>query len=559
MVCLEDGIMSCGFRKIAAFAERINADTRSYFVSTNHFGGLKFLRGHLGGAAEFDESAVDEVARGLCDADVIGFSSMTGYAEMTRAVVSRVRELSKNTYIVWGGIHPIIHPEDAIAADVDAICTGEGEFAFEELIDCLRTGKDFSQIRNFWFKRGDQVVRNTFLPLMSGDDMERLPFPKYGEREWIYKKGDGFVPAKVGDYLQTNGLSYNAIWSIGCPLHCTYCGNTKFIANDRSYKKLRHPSAKYCVEEIKAALSKHPHISQVSFHDDSFMAIPYKELAHFSELWHRDVKLPFAVYGVIPNYVKREKLEILTWAGMNRIRMGIQTGSERILDFYKRPTPPKKIREAAAALAPFAPKHHIPPAYDIITDNPIETREDVVATLELLYELARPYTLNVFSLKVIPNTEMDRLMKERGIDLDAISANYRSIPPKWSNLLLYLITMWKPPRWLWERLLERVKATSAEQREYPRLNYLLRLAYFGKRAQDHLRHMDFSTIQGPFGYVAWRSGLISAWRKLAPKYPRPEPPAPAPAPPRAEPPAPPPRTEPSRRLKVVTSSGVETG
>ncbi|HVW25335.1 MAG TPA: hypothetical protein VHC69_08180, partial [Polyangiaceae bacterium] len=61
------------------------------------------------------------------------------------------------------------------------------------------------------------------------------------------------------------------------------------------------------------------------------------------------------------------------------------------------------------------------------------------------------------------------------------------------------------------------------------------------------------------GYVAWRSGLISAWRKLAPKYPRPEPPAPAPAPPRAEPPAPPPRTEPSRRLKVVTSSGVETG
>ena len=550
MVCLEDGIMSCGFRKIAAFTERLNPDTRSYFVSTNHFGGLKFIRGSLGSAADFDDAAVDEVARGLADADVVGFSSMTGYAEMTRAIARRVRELSKSTYIVWGGIHPIIHPEDAVLADVDAICTGEGEFAFEELLDCLKSGKDFTKLRNFWFKQNGKITQNAFLPLMSGEEMERLPFPKYGEREWIYKKGHGFVPATVSDYLQTNGLGYNAIWSIGCPLHCTYCGNTKFIANDRNYKKLRHPSARYCVEEIKSALAKHPHLSQVSFHDDSFMAIPYKELAHFAELWHRDVKLPFAVYGVIPNYVKREKLEVLTWAGMNRIRMGIQTGSERILDFYKRPTPPKKIREAAAALAPFAPKYHIPPAYDIITDNPIETREDVVATLELLYELARPFTLNVFSLKVIPNTAMDRMMKEQGIDLDEISANYRNIPPKWANMMLYLIAIWRPPRWLFERLLERARATTAPQPEYPRLNELLRIAYFAKRAQDHLRHMDFSTIQGPAGYVAWRSGLIAAWRKFAPKYPRPEPPAPARPTETAAPAA---QAQPSRRLNVVAS------
>jgi radical SAM superfamily enzyme YgiQ (UPF0313 family) len=525
MVCLEDGIMSCGFRKIAAFTERLNPDTRSYFVSTNHFGGLKFVRGSLGGAAEFDDSAIDEVARGLADADVVGYSSMTGYSEMTRAIAKRVRQLSKKTYQVWGGIHPIIHPEDAILADVDAICTGEGEFAFEELLDCLKTGKDFSHIKNFWFRQPNgKVTQNPFLPLMSGAEMETLPFPKYGEREWIYKKGNGFVPAKVVDYLQTNGLGYNAIWSIGCPLHCTYCGNTKFIANDRAYKKLRHPSAKYCVDEIKSALEKHPHLSQVSFHDDSFMAIPYKDLVHFAELWHRDVNLPFAVYGVIPNYVKKEKLEVLTWAGMNRIRMGIQTGSERILDFYKRPTPPKKIREAAAVLAPFAPKYHIPPAYDIITDNPIETREDVLATLNLLYELARPFTLNVFSLKVIPNTEMDRMMKEQGIDLDAISANYRNIPPKWANMLLYLVTIWQPPRWLFDKLLERVQATATPQPEYPVLNDLLRIAYFAKRAQDHLRHMDFSTIQGPAGYVAWKSGLIKTWRKLAPKYPKPAPP-----------------------------------
>src|SRR5262249_50083379 len=159
--------------------------------------------------------------------------------------------------------------------------------------------------------------------------------------------------------------------------------------------------------------------------------------------------------------------------------------SERILEFYKRPTPPKKIREAAEVCGSFAPKYHIPPAYDIITDNPVETRDDVVATLELLYGLKRPFTLNIFSLKIIPNTEMDRLMKERGIARDHISASYRTTPPKWATLLLYVVTLSHPPRWLFDLLLEHAKATTEPQSEYPVLAGLLRFAYFAKRAQDH--------------------------------------------------------------------------
>src|SRR5258708_30019049 len=101
---------------------------------------------------------------------------------------------------------------------------------------------------------------------------------------------------------------------------------------------------------------------------------------------------PFAVYGVIPNYVRQDKFELLSWAGMNRIRMGIQSGSKNMLDFYKRPTPPEKILKAGEAIAAFAPKYHIPAAYDIIIDNPIETPDDVKSTPQLLYKIARPYT-----------------------------------------------------------------------------------------------------------------------------------------------------------------------
>ncbi|MDQ6613538.1 MAG: radical SAM protein [Actinomycetota bacterium] len=524
LVSLEDGITSCGFRKIAAYITQLNRDTEACYVSTNQYRSLlNSIKGSFGGKGDLGDAEVDEVARGLVGCDLVGFSSMTGYADLTKKIMHRLRQLDPKTYIVWGGIHPIIHPEDAITADVDAICTGEGEFAFEQFFRLFQEGRNFTAVNNFWFRQGDQVIRNDFLPLMTSEEMDNLPFPQYGKGELIYRAEKGFVPMGLSDYLANDGLGYATLWSIGCPFHCTFCGNTKFIANDPLYKKIRHPSARYIVDEVKRVRERFPHVSQVSFHDDSFMAITYRELEAFAELWKAELGIPFAVYGVIPNYVKRDKFEILTWAGMNRVRMGIQSGSQAILDFYRRPTPPHRILEAGEVIASFAPKYHIPPAYDIIMDNPVETRQDVIDTLELLYKMPRPYTLYTYSLKVIPNTEMERVMRERGIDLDEISANYSLIPPRVANLLLYLLALGRPPRWLFDRILRRVEASTTPQPEYPRLGMVLRSLYIAKRGAEHLRFMDFSIIPGWGGYVAWRLGIVGFWRrKVTGRFPRPD-------------------------------------
>lgn len=529
MISLEDGITACGFRKMAAYVRRLDADTEAIYVSTSRWSTISSaIKGTIGDAPEMGPDEIDEIAQDLRHADVVGFSSMTGYADLTHQLSTRLREVAPDVFQVWGGIHPIIHPQDAITAPVDAICTGEGEFAFHELYDHLNAGTDYTQTKNFWFKRGDdEVIKNHFLALQTSEEMETLPFPWHGgEGERIYRGGEGLVPMTKDDYLASDGLGYTAIWSIGCPFHCTYCGNTAFIANDRKYKKIRHPSAEYIVEEIRQARERFPHLSHVSFLDDSFMAIPYRELEVFAEHWKRELDLPFAVYGVIPNYVKRDKFEILTWAGMNRIRMGIQSGSQRILDFYQRPSPPAKILAAGEVAASFAPKHHIPPVYDIIMDNPIETRQDVVDTLELLYEMPRPYSLLIYSLKVIPNTELAKAMEREGIDLEAINRSYLWIPPRWANLMLYVIALWRPPRRLWELLLRRVRASAEPQKLYPRLGIVLRTLYLSKRALQHLRFMDFSITPGKTGYYAWRLGLVSLhrrffWKRMARPAPKP--------------------------------------
>ena len=187
MVCLADGITSCGFRKMAAYAARLQAGTESFYISTERYRSVRTAVRGMADKAVVGDEQVDEIAQGLADADLIGFSSMTGYAELTHRVIKRIRQLNPSVYMIWGGIHAIIQPEDAILSDVDAICTGEGEFAFEEFLDGFKDGRDYTKTKNFWFKPGThsngngrgngEIIRNPFLPLMTVQQMEELPFP----------------------------------------------------------------------------------------------------------------------------------------------------------------------------------------------------------------------------------------------------------------------------------------------------------------------------------------------------------------------------------------------
>jgi len=515
MVSVEDGIIATGFRKMAAYVERLNPDTSIFYVGTKTYRSLwKALRRDTGGVEELTEDDIDRIAAGLAGADIVAFSSMTGYSAVTKRLAARVRRISPQSFVMWGGIHPIIYPEDAIQADVDAICTGEGEFAFDEFLSLYRDGRDFTGVRNFWFKRDGTIQRNPFRPLQTPAELETLPFQKYGGAEWIYGRGQGFKPVTLDDYLQNNGLAYQAIWSIGCPLHCTFCGNTVFIANDPDYKKIRHPSASYMIREVQRARQIHPHISSVLFHDDSLLAIPLPDITDFAIQWREKIGLPITVYGVIPNYVRRDKIEVLTWAGMNRVRMGIQSGSERILQFYKRPTPVPRIEEAASTISEFS-KYQINPTYDIIVDNPIETRQDVIDTLELLYRLARPFTCNVFSLRIIPNTVLEKQMRENGIDLEQINANYLQVRPNWANIVLFLVLTIRPPRRFFDWMLRRVRAYGEPQSMHPLLLNLATIPWLIKQGLRHLRFGEFSILTGRTGYILWRLGVLKLWRRLA--------------------------------------------
>lgn len=491
-VSVDGGIKSVGFRKMAAIARQLDPATEVLHVVPSAYGNVFKMLFSPSGLGGFDDKNICHMAAKLADADMVCFSSMTPFASTVERIIQELRKLNPITYVVWGGVHSIISPDDAIK-HADAICVGEGETAFVQFFNAFRSGKDYSSTKNFWFKNGDKVVKNGFLPLHSGSDMNGFPYPLYADNELIFRKEVGFVPLEVDDYAVFNGLGYLTIWSIGCPFNCTYCGNSKFIENDSQYRKLRNSSVDYIIGEVLNAINRVPHIRSVFFADDCFAALPLETLEEFAVKWKAKVALPFTVTGVTPTIVKKSKMELLVNAGMIRVRMGIQSGSDRILDFYNRPNKPGLILKSAKILAEFK-KDIIPPVYDIIVDNPIETRQDALDTLELLYIMPRPYSLNIFSLSIIPNTQMARDFAMAGIAYKEIEEGYSGVKPIFSNIMVYLLTVFRPPRRIFDAMLKRVMPFGEKQPLYPFMLFFFRAAYMLKRGFNNLRFADFTVV-----------------------------------------------------------------
>ena len=512
VACVEDGIDNTGFRKISSYIKSIHENTKIAYIPTSNYRNIiNQLIEKIGG--DLNDNDIHEVAQFMAKGDIAAFSSMTQSCSNVYKIIAEIRKLNPNSYIMWGGIHAIVEPEDAIK-HADAVCTGEGEFAFKIFLELFKKGEDFTTAPGFWFNKDNKIIKNRNLPLMSEIDMDELPPLTYKDGELIYHRGKGFKPLDFSTLIDYEELSYATVWSIGCPLHCSFCANTKFIENDIAYRRLRHSSVRTIINELKRAFSKQPHLSVIAFHDDSFLALPYKTLEEFCKLYKAEIKIPFAVYGVIPNYVKEDKIALLLDAGLNQVRMGIQSGSERILEFYRRPTKLQRIKEAAAILNKYR-KYMIAPQYDIITDKPVETPDDTKATVDLIYEMPRPFTLNVYSLRVIPNTQLAKDIEGKGFDIPSITKYYFSGYNKTlANCLVFILPFWKIPRWLYKILRKKIYPIHMEQTRYPILFMLARTGYMIKRYLDHMRLLDFTYFLGKLGYYLSKFRIVKIWQRL---------------------------------------------
>jgi hypothetical protein len=86
---------------------------------------------------------------------------------------------------------------------------------------------------------------------------------------------------------------------------------------------------------------------------------------------------------------------------------------------------------------------------------------------------------------------------------------------------MVLLTLVKPPRFAFDRLLKGVRGVSDEQKLYPLIFLALHTLYVFKRGFSHLRFMDFTHMPGRIPWLLWKVGIISFWqRRMTRKFKR---------------------------------------
>ena len=120
LACVEDGLDNTGFRKISAYIKSIHQNTKIAYIPTSNY---RNIIGQLiekeGGS--FGDKDIYRVAEFMAKADIAAFSSMTQSSFTVYKIIEQVRKINPKSYIIWGGIHAIIQPEDAIKY-ADAVC-----------------------------------------------------------------------------------------------------------------------------------------------------------------------------------------------------------------------------------------------------------------------------------------------------------------------------------------------------------------------------------------------------------------------------------------------------
>ncbi len=511
LISVEGGVSAIGFRKVAAIARKLDPHAQIYFLAV---GNLYSLREHLFSSFKPRLSSRDitAIAAELCDADLLCFSSMTVTADYVKEIIKEIRKKKKNIFILWGGSHCIIYPDEALQA-ADAICATEGQEVFERFYTSFSGNKDYVATAGMWFNTNQGVIKNPYPRIIDSVMLDSYPHMFYGTDCQIYDFSlKAFRNFNRKDYLRYNGLSYRTVFSIGCPFSCAYCANDVFLRIDNKFGHIRHPSTDKIIGEIEHAIRIYPFISNVIFYDDNFIALPSEDIKEFCLQYKKKINLPFVVFGMHPEFVTKDKVELLAEAGMNRARMGIQSASTRTLSFYNRLTPLGKIQESANVLAQTAKKYKMmPPSYDIISDNPIEERDDIIQTLRFLYGLERPYTLTLFSLRVFPNTKLwEYFQRHPEKDIRFNSSSYLETKKNFINMLYYLLTVAKPPKWLFEWFLRRIGAdTSQNSYNFLVLHFIAKGMYLISRGLAHLWKRDSTTIGGQWAYYLWKMGLVT--------------------------------------------------
>ncbi len=333
----------------------------------------------------------------LFSPSLMGVTSTTITYPHAKEVIKLTKSIDRDIVTVLGGPHITALPEQTMKEipELDIGVLGEGEESLQELVLGLEREESLENIKGLVYRKEGATVITPPRPFII--DIDKIPFPARGL----------FKDLKLYSHtpLRAFGYSTSVITSRGCPFNCHYCDKSVFG------RKWRAHSPDYVIKEI-SMLKERYGIDYVSFEDDNFAASKKRVIEICKKMIDKNLNLRWGC-SLRADSVDEELTNWMKKAGCCMVYIGIESGSQDMLNFINKKTTLGEIRKAVDIIK----KSDIQIYGSFIIGLPKETKESLNKTID--FALSLPLTGVSFNLFTpYPNTKLRELAEEYGTCID---------------------------------------------------------------------------------------------------------------------------------------------
>jgi anaerobic magnesium-protoporphyrin IX monomethyl ester cyclase len=399
--------------------------------------------------------------------DVIGITGMSPWKNSLFNIAKSLKK--KKIPIICGG--PIATVEPLTVLDnrnIDFAVIGEGEITFVELLKVIKKPNFWHTVQGIGFKKKGRSVLNK--PKCYNTHLDSLPFPA----RHLLPMEKYFKAASYYEYSRGKASSPRAtgiITSRGCPFNCVFC-SAKLLAG----KNWRPRSAENVIAEMEECISKY-RITDFYFEDENMSLNKERMNKILDSILKNGWKVTLhSPQGLRADTLDREILEKMKKAGYKDITIGVETGSQKVMDevvdkklrLEKVVEIVKNCREIGIDVSCFFVIGMVGPR--------TETKEEIKETLRFARKLRKlgAYHCTTRNALPVPGTRMHKIAKEKGYLLLDDWVDFNKIYVVQKHFM-------RTPEWEPKEVIDFVKQAEIEDsRDLLSSTHIIKKTYFKK-------------------------------------------------------------------------------
>jgi len=321
----------------------------------------------------------------------IGFTAVTPTVNSAFRLGRQIKQRFKDILLFIGGPHPSALPEESLNNNFDFVIIGEGE---ETVLDLFKNIGRPENVPGIAFKKNGEIIKTSRREFIK--DLDKLPFPA---RELFpslkYYKGQEALGSKipVGSILTSRG----------CPFSCTFCFKAVFG------NRFRARTPENILEEW-IYLIKNYNVKEIAIIDDSFTTDVSRVIKFCDLLIKEKLKIRWSCpNGIRIDIGNLDMLKKMKQAGCYRVALGIESGSQEILNRIGKRTTLKEIQD----MVDNCKKVGIKTMGFYMLGNPGETKETMQQTIDFAKKTVTDYAQFLLPIP-FPGTKMYEDIKANG-------------------------------------------------------------------------------------------------------------------------------------------------